>query len=765
MLKNPRLKNSYRVGLIDKGTAILLAENSEKIVDGELLCSLLAAMEEGRSSDDIADALSHRYDLAEVYFGIAELERLGIAEEASGNDTPEAVFWGLLGRDGHAALERLADARVAVVSVGEDASSLMDMLRHSGIPNVDAAQLNEPNVKHWDLTVVVARNYRDERLQRLNRIALANNHRWMLTKPSGLRPWIGPLFIPHETGCWRCLEERLRYNDEVSEFIKRRYSNGQAPSYPVGTTGTSAELAQNITAIAVCRLLADDELAQVKGKLLSFDWKTFAFTTHHLVRLPDCPDCGTGLETDAPHPSRPTLLSRRKRFRLDGGHRVVTPETILERHGHLMSEITGIATPMVEATAECFTKSGAARSGAISYYRTTHASVGRIRRLEDLKKGLRAGTSAGKGLTRIQAKTSCLCEAIERVSGIFRGTEYRVHVRYGEVAETAIHPRDLLLFSDKQYSERSRWAGLDCAFTRVPVRFDESHVIDWSPAWSLTNKVWKLVPTAYLYYGYNEDPETAFCVADSNGCAAGGCLEEAILQGLLELIERDAVALWWYNMIPFPALDLESVRDPMIAQFLETLAAAGRTAWVLDISSDLPVSVFAACSSEMGNGPDRPVLGFGAHLDPRVALTRALSEMIQSLGIIDFPSELLYDNGKLSLLKRFTEETKLARTPYLIPAVDLPVQRFESYRDASSDDLLTDLRHCVDMLRERGLETLVHDQTRPDLGLNVAKVIVPGLRHFWARYAQGRLYDVPVSMGWVREPTPEEKLNPIPVFL
>jgi ribosomal protein S12 methylthiotransferase accessory factor YcaO len=54
---------------------------------------------------------------------------------------------------------------------------------------------------------------------------------------------------------------------------------------------------------------------------------------------------------------------------------------------------------------------------------------------------------------------------------------------------------------------------------------------------------------------------------------------------------------------------------------------------------------------------------------------------------------------------------------------------------------------------------LVLDQTRPDLGLPVVKVIVPGLRHFWARYAPGRLFDVPVRLGWQSRPLAEEQLN------
>jgi ribosomal protein S12 methylthiotransferase accessory factor len=63
------------------------------------------------------------------------------------------------------------------------------------------------------------------------------------------------------------------------------------------------------------------------------------------------------------------------------------------------------------------------------------------------------------------------------------------------------------------------------------------------------------------------------------------------------------------------------------------------------------------------------------------------------------------------------------------------------------------------------MEMLVLDLTRADAGMPVAKVIVPGLRHFWARFAPGRLYDVPVAMGWLERPVPEAELNPTPVFV
>jgi ribosomal protein S12 methylthiotransferase accessory factor len=59
---------------------------------------------------------------------------------------------------------------------------------------------------------------------------------------------------------------------------------------------------------------------------------------------------------------------------------------------------------------------------------------------------------------------------------------------------------------------------------------------------------------------------------------------------------------------------------------------------------------------------------------------------------------------------------------------------------------------------------LVLDQTRGDVGFPVVKVLAPGLRHFWRRLAPGRLYDVPVSMGWLKEPLAESELNPISMF-
>jgi ribosomal protein S12 methylthiotransferase accessory factor len=77
-------------------------------------------------------------------------------------------------------------------------------------------------------------------------------------------------------------------------------------------------------------------------------------------------------------------------------------------------------------------------------------------------------------------------------------------------------------------------------------------------------------------------------------------------------------------------------------------------------------------------------------------------------------------------------------------------------------DLRAELDRCIAAVEARGLEVLVLDQTRPDVGLPVVKVVVPGLRHFWPRFGPGRLYDVPVALGRLDGPLREVELNPYP---
>ena len=107
---------------------------------------------------------------------------------------------------------------------------------------------------------------------------------------------------------------------------------------------------------------------------------------------------------------------------------------------------------------------------------------------------------------------------------------------------------------------------------------------------------------------------------------------------------------------------------------------------------------------------------------------------------------------------------KLADHPYLAPAGDARLSQSSDYSVPDTADLRDDVEWCRGLVEARGMEFLVLDQTRPDIGMPVARVIVPGLRHFWERFAPGRLFDVPVEMGWRDCPAGEAELNPVPVI-
>ena len=102
---------------------------------------------------------------------------------------------------------------------------------------------------------------------------------------------------------------------------------------------------------------------------------------------------------------------------------------------------------------------------------------------------------------------------------------------------------------------------------------------------------------------------------------------------------------------------------------------------------------------------------------------------------------------------------------YLFPDNALPTHVYADFAEVQHVDLRDDITTCVQRAQRANLEVLVLNQTRPDVGLAVAMVIVPGLRHFWPRFGPGRLYEVPVRLGWLAQPLHEQQLNPVAIFL
>ena len=117
--------------------------------------------------------------------------------------------------------------------------------------------------------------------------------------------------------------------------------------------------------------------------------------------------------------------------------------------------------------------------------------------------------------------------------------------------------------------------------------------MEWSPAWSLRDERFKHIPTDLLYFFHDASGNNQVS-SESNGCAAGNTVEEAILQGFLELVERDACAIWWYNRLQRAEIDLDQLGDSYILDLRSQLGASGRRLWVLDVTSDLGIPVVIA---------------------------------------------------------------------------------------------------------------------------------------------------------------------------
>jgi ribosomal protein S12 methylthiotransferase accessory factor len=145
-------------------------------------------------------------------------------------------------------------------------------------------------------------------------------------------------------------------------------------------------------------------------------------------------------------------------------------------------------------------------------------------------------------------------------------------------------------------------------------------------------------------------------------------------------------------------------------------------------------------------------MGFGCHFEPRLGVQRALTEHNQ-----------LFDPTRTQAAP--WEDEAIGDGAFLFPSEALPARRATDFSPRQTDDLREDVRACVLAAARAGLETLVLEQTRPDLGLVAVKVMVPGLRHFWPRFGPGRLYDVPVGLGWIEQPLAESQLNPVPLYV
>jgi ribosomal protein S12 methylthiotransferase accessory factor len=652
--------------------------------------------------------------------------------------TTAAAYWASLGLPPETAEKNLQNCRVRIQAIDvEGAAELDAALRELSVRVVNRSA---------DLTVTLVSDYLDGRLAELNRQHLSERTPWLLVQPSGIFPLVGPVFRPghadSRSACWACLAGRMQRNREIKAFLDRgparRVVASPLARNSLGRSGV------HLAAIEIAKAIATGFRTDLRDHIVSLDLLGSTVVKHHVAARPQCPVCGRKELRDPGRAPAPIELGvGGKLIMTSGGYRTVSSRATVARFRKHVSPLTGVLSRLERIEADLPLNTN---------WHATHNFSAPAQSVHELRAGL-SGGSFGKGSTAEQGEASALMEAIERYCGIFQGDEIRVTRRFTDFAPgDAIRPNDVLLFSDAQH--RLDHAGSHShETTPMPAAFDPSAKIEWSPVWSLRDERFKYLPTSLLYFFYRGLGDYPVH-ADSNGCAAGNTLAEAIVQGFLELVERDAYAIWWYNRLQRRQVDLDQFDDSYIRDLRHQLAETGRRLWVLDVTSDLAIPSFVAITHWMDEGRENIEFGSGAHFDARIALLRALTELNQFLSIG------LMGGGKADKSSLDgTTPLRLRDHPFLVPSDEPPVQPGSAMRFGALDTR-EQVSGCVNLAQRAGLDFLVLDQTRPDVEVPVVRVIVPGLRHFYRRFAPGRLYDVPVRLGLRERPLAEDELNP-----
>jgi ribosomal protein S12 methylthiotransferase accessory factor len=731
----PQFAPNFSAYVLPPDVVCLYSEHRKFFLHGELYCALASLIGARKSFRDIFRELAGKFPAATIDEALKRLmERRYLAPSRRDSEATTAAYWASLGLPMDVAEQNLQKCRVRIEAIDVPAErELGAALTALGVNVVR---------RSGDLTVMLVSDYLERQLEDVNRRHLSDGTPWLLVQPSGIFPLVGPIFTPGEGACWTCLAERMRRNREIKAFLDRSAAHCVATSPLV--RNVFGQGAVQLAAVEIAKAIATGFRTDLRNHVISLDLLGSSLARHYVAHRPQCPACGAAELRDPGRAPEPITLSPGTRHVMtSGGYREVSPRATVARYRKHVSPLTGVVTRLEHIDADVPLNTN---------FLAKHNFAPRPETVDELRSGL-SGSSYGKGSTAEQGEASALMEAIERYSGIYQGDEIRVRRRFTDFAAgEAVPPNDVMLFSEDQYRQGQAPACERDSSSAAPSPFDPGVEIDWTPVWSLRDERFRYFPTSLLYF-FHKGPGDDQAVADSNGCAAGNSLEEAIVQGFLELVERDSYAIWWYNKVQRPAVDLGQLDDAYARELLSRLADTGHRVWMLDITSDLGVPSFVAISHWVEDDNEHLEFGSGSHFDARIAALRALTELNQflSVGAMAGTEKVAHDEANPLLLRDH---------PYLLPGSDPPARP-----DFASKFGLLDKREqvltCMRIVKQAGLDFLVLDQTRPDIEVPVARVIVPGMRHFYIRFAPGRLYDIPVQLGWRDRPLEEAELNPL----
>ena len=310
----------------------------------------------------------------------------------------------------------------------------------------------------------------------------------------------------------------------------------------------------------------------------------------------------------------------------------------------------------------------------------------------------------GKGATPQQAEASAVMELAERFSffSFTKNADNFIIDTYRNLSKKAI-PFELIAKSvHNELEDRRISQGI---FETIPLK--------WTSAYNLTRDEKQLIPFDWFY-----------AINEFNGPSAGNCVEEAICQGICEVVERHVSAIVSRNHMKVQGIFIESITDPKVFELIEKYKSAGIRLSISDFSLGMGIPTVGVMAYDPTTFPGKSEIVWtaGTTPNPQKSLNRALTEVAQLAG--DFNTAANYVASGLPKLKRIEEAKFITHPESYIRISDLP--------DISNPNIRVEVDRCIRALADRKLEVLVVDTTHPMLEIPSFYTIIPGA-HFRER--------------------------------
>lgn len=315
----------------------------------------------------------------------------------------------------------------------------------------------------------------------------------------------------------------------------------------------------------------------------------------------------------------------------------------------------------------------------------------------------------GKGGTPQQAEASAVMELTERFSffSFLMNPQNFIMDTY-ENLKTRL-PEDCIISFDLI----ARSVQNDSGDLSKAEKIFESIPMKWTWGYNLTRKKEVLIPFDWF-----------FAINEFNGPSAGNCIEEALSQGICEIVERHVSSVISRNRLRVPSVSTDRVTDPLIQEMLFKYARAGVKLYISDFSLDTGIASIGVLAYDPATFPEKSEIVWtaGTTPDPRKALNRALTEVAQLAG--DFNSA---SNYVASGLPKFSSlEDALFIT---MPETNVEI---DSLPNLANDNIKVEVENLISELSKKNMEVITINITHPELEVPALYTIVPGA-HFRQR--------------------------------